>query len=179
MEIKYRIQLPQLVKELGLPSIGVEIGVAEGYSSRDFLENGLEKLYSVDAWTTLKQIGDGGFEQPWYDKNYEAAVKLLAPFKERSIILRGFSSDMTKHVPDNSIGLLYLDGDHSYEGVIRDLREWSPKLVKGGVIAGHDYMNKQYGVNQAAHEFANMLGVRLEVIKENKAEDAGFYFIKP
>jgi hypothetical protein len=176
MEIKHRIQLPQLVKELGLPSIGVEIGVAEGFSSRDFLENGLHKLYSVDAWRTLNQSGDGGQVQEWHDRNYESAVKLLAPFKERSVILRGLSSDMIKDVPDNSIGLLYLDGDHSYEGVKRDLTEWYPKVVSGGIIAGHDYEMKQYGVKQAVHEFAKS---EVFLIPEHKSEDAGFYFLKP
>lgn len=176
MEIKHRIQLPQLLRELGLPSIGVEIGVAEGFSSRDFLENGLEKLYSVDAWKKLPQLGDGGHEQEWHDRNYENAVKLLSPFKARSIILRGLSSEMVTNVPDNSIGLLYLDGDHSYEGVITDLRLWYPKVVSGGVIAGHDYLMKHYGVHQAVHEFAH---TEVHLIPEHKNEDAGFYFTKP
>lgn len=179
MGIKYRVQLPQLVKELGLPSIGVEIGVAEGYSSKDFLENGLEKLYSVDAWRTLNQSGDGGFEQEWHDKNYNDAVTRLTPFKERSIILRGLSSEVTDNVEDNSIGLLYLDGDHSYNGVIRDLTLWYPKVVKGGVIAGHDYLTRHYGVNQAVHDFTNNINAKVHTIPENKNDDAGFYFIKP
>lgn len=176
MEIKHRIQLPQLLKELGLPSIGVEIGVAEGFSSKDFLENGLEKLYSVDPWRKLDQAGDGGFDQEWHDKNYKDAVKRLAPFKERSTILRGLSSEMVSKFNDNSIGLLYLDGDHSYEGVMNDLKIWFPKVVSGGVIAGHDYLMTQYGVNRAVHEFAP---TQVFLIPEHKNEDAGFYFIKP
>lgn len=174
MEIKHRIQLPQLIKELGLPSIGVEIGVAEGFSSKDFLENGLEKLYSIDAWKTLEQAGDGGFSQEWHDKNYRDAVARLAPFKERSIILRGLSSEMVDKVKDNSIGLLYLDGDHSYEGVMNDLKLWSPKVVRGGIIAGHDYLMTAYGVNRAVNEFAKS---KVHLISEHKNEDAGFYFI--
>jgi len=179
MEVRYRIQLPALLKELRLPLIGVEIGVAEGYSSADFLTAGLEKLYSVDAWKTLNQSGDGGFDQEWHDKNYFDAVNRLNPFKEKSVILRGYSSDMVDMVKDDSIGLLYLDGDHSYEGVKRDLNEWFGKVVKGGVIAGHDYMMMHYGVHRAAHEFADKLGVVVNMIPENKTEDAGFYFIKP
>lgn len=176
MEIKHRIQLPQLLRELGLPSIGVEIGVAEGFSSRDFLENGLEKLYSVDAWKKLEQNGDGGFPQDWHDRNYNDTVKRLAPFKERSIILKGLSSEMVNKVKDNSIGLLYLDGDHSYDGVMSDLKLWFPKVVSGGVIAGHDYLMQHYGVHQAVHEFAP---TQVNLIPEHKNEDAGFYFLKP
>lgn len=37
------------------------------------------------------------------------------------------------------IDLLWIDGDHSYEGVARDLDDWSPLVKVGGIIAGHDY----------------------------------------
>ncbi len=179
MEIKYRVQLPQLVRELGLPSIGVEVGVAEGNSSKDFLDNGLETLYSVDAWQTLNQKGDGGYEQEWHDKNYADAKERLARFKERSIIIKGLSQEVAEGFENESIGFLYLDGDHSYEGVKRDLEAWVPKVVKGGVIAGHDYLSGEYGVNQAVNEFANKLRVKVITIPENKTDDAGFYFLKP
>lgn len=36
------------------------------------------------------------------------------------------------------IRLLFIDGDHSYDGVARDLSLWSPFVVHGGVIALHD-----------------------------------------
>jgi len=179
MEVKYRTQLPQLVKELGLPSIGVELGVAEGFSSKDFLENGLLTLYSVDAWKTLNQKGDGGYEQEWHDNNYADAVERLKRFKDRSIIIRGLTHEVANNFEDESIGFLYLDGDHSYEGVKRDLEAWYSKVVKGGVIGGHDYLNGAYGVNQAVHEFCNKIGVSPQTIPENQEVDAGFYFIKP
>lgn len=179
MEVKYRIQLPKLLKGLNIPSIGVEIGVAEGNSSKDFIENGLEKLYSIDAWKTLNQKGDGGYEQEWHDKNYADAVKRLSVFGDRSVIIKGLSHEISKTFNDESIGFLYLDGDHSLEGVRRDLESWYPKVMKGGVIAGHDYLMSHYGVNQAVHEFTNKIGVKVYTIPENKTDDAGFYFIKP
>jgi predicted O-methyltransferase YrrM len=37
------------------------------------------------------------------------------------------------------IDLLFIDGDHSYEGVKTDYLTWSPFVHKGGVIAFHDY----------------------------------------
>jgi len=59
--IKYRSQLPSLLKDLGLPMVAVEIGVAEGYNSIDLLNNGILKLYMVDNWGTINgQRGDGG-----------------------------------------------------------------------------------------------------------------------
>lgn len=42
------------------------------------------------------------------------------------------------------IRLLFIDGDHSYEGVKRDFELWSDLLVEGGIIGFHDYMSKGY-----------------------------------
>jgi len=178
MEIKYRIELPKLLKHLGLPLIGVEIGVAEGNNSRDLLENGMEIFHSVDSWTKLNQKGDGGYEQAWHDENYRQAKEKLSKYPG-STIIKTTSVNAAQAAPDEYYSLLYLDGDHSYEGVKSDLDAWYPKVVKGGVIAGHDYKMGHYGVNQAVNEFANKLGVTVTVIPENKDDDAGFYFIKP
>lgn len=39
---------------------------------------------------------------------------------------------------DEPIELLFLDANHTYEGVKRDWDLWVPKLVEGGVLAMHD-----------------------------------------
>jgi hypothetical protein len=36
------------------------------------------------------------------------------------------------------VGLLFIDGDHSYDAVRRDLELWRPKLVANGFVAFHD-----------------------------------------
>lgn len=176
--IQYRRELVELMKLLDLPLVGVEVGVATGCFSRDLLQAGMEKLYSVDAWQTLNQRGDGSSDQEWHDKNYEEALRLLTPFGEKSIILRGLSTEMAKQVPDNTLGLAYFDGDHSKEGVLENLKDWYPKVVSGGIIGSHDYENENYGVKQAFEEF---VGGRFEIhlLPEDKSEDAGAFFIKP
>jgi cephalosporin hydroxylase len=39
---------------------------------------------------------------------------------------------------DRQVDLLFIDGDHSYEGVRRDFDLYSPLVGKGGMIALHD-----------------------------------------
>src|SRR6202043_3903805 len=39
------------------------------------------------------------------------------------------------------IRLLWIDGDHSYEGAKKDLDGFLPRLVPGGVVAFHDALN--------------------------------------
>lgn len=172
--VKYRHDLPKLLKSLGLPLVGSELGVAEGNFSRDLLSEGMEKLYSVDAWATLEGRGDGANSQEWHDENFRKTMEKLIPFGDKSVILRGLTSEMANKVPDSSLGLLYLDAAHWYEDVIRDLQVWAPKVVDGGIIAGHDYLAFQYGVNSAVKDF---FSGKIYTIEENKPEDAGFLFV--
>ena len=42
---------------------------------------------------------------------------------------------------ETKIRLLFIDGDHSYEGCKNDIQEWSHYVTTGGMIAIHDYGN--------------------------------------
>lgn len=175
--IKYRRELNQIIN-LSLPA--VEVGVAEGYFSADMLSWGLPKLYMVDIWKHENVQGDGSMPDEWHNKNYIAAMDRVAKYGDKAVPLRGFSKDMVNNVPDESLGLVYIDAGHSYEDCLLDLQLWFPKLVHGGVMAGHDYLNKSYGVYPAVWNYT-MGGRMYEVftLHEDKDEDAGFYFIKP
>jgi hypothetical protein len=43
---------------------------------------------------------------------------------------------------DPRVRLLFIDGDHTYDGCKNDIDSWSQYLVPGGVIAVHDYGNE-------------------------------------
>jgi len=58
---------------------------------------------------------------------------------ERVTFLQGASDSVAKRFEDGSVDLVFLDADHSEDGVLRDLEAWLPKLRPGGIIAGHDY----------------------------------------
>lgn len=180
LNLRYRRDLPLLMKELGLPMIAVECGVAEGYNSADLLSNGIEKLYMCDVWATIPgQKGDGGFDQEWHDMNYQKAIERVKKFGSKAIILKGYSEAMSLRVADNHLGLVYIDSDHSYEGVMLDIAVWWPKLVSGGLMAFHDHEMTQYGVKHAVQEFARSNKLPINLIPEDKREDAGAWIQKP
>lgn len=52
----------------------------------------------------------------------------------------GFSHDHVDHV-NESLDLLFLDGDHSYDAIRRDFEDWSSKLKPGGYLAMHDVVH--------------------------------------
>ncbi len=174
--VKHRIDLVKLLKDLKLPLIGAELGCAEGYFSNDLLEQGLEKLFMVDAWQTLPVKGDGGFPQDWHDANFKAALQRVEKHGTKAVVLRGLTAEMAKEVPDESLGLVYIDADHSYSGAMADILAWAPKLVPFGIMAFHDYLAPQYGVNRAVNEYARSKNYRVYNIPENKPEDAGALF---
>lgn len=48
------------------------------------------------------------------------------------------SIDFFKKYPDKTYDYIYIDGDHSYEGVSLDYKLFWPKLKKGGYMVFHD-----------------------------------------
>lgn len=163
----------ELYKILPLKPVIAEIGTASGLFARDMANWGASKLYVVDMWKHIPNFsGDGGYDQEWHDKNLENATKLLKPFPVT--FLRGDSAQMAVNVPDASLDLLYLDACHAFECVMADLKAWVPKVKKGGIVAGHDYSNSDYGVMPAVSEFFIKNGYKVNYIPENGADD-GFW----
>ncbi len=69
-------------------------------------------------------------------------------------IYRTDSVEATNHFPDEYFDWIYIDADHSYEGCKRDLNAWYPKLKKGGMFCGHDFLDGEipagiFGVKSA------------------------------
>lgn len=177
MQIHTRPELGKLLTHFNLPKIAVEVGVAEGRFTEEMLKWGLDELILIDAWQHLEQFGDGRMPQEWHDNNLQQVRERIAKAYISVRVLKGLSSEMVKLIPDNSIGLVYLDGDHSYNGALADLKAFLPKLVTGGIMAGHDYLSPDYGVEKAVNEFTHG---RFEVntIPEEDIYNAGFWFIK-
>jgi autotransporter strand-loop-strand O-heptosyltransferase len=54
---------------------------------------------------------------------------------------------------DNSLDLVFIDADHDYESVLEDIEGWFHKVKKGGILAGHDFLDYFPGVEKAVREF--------------------------
>lgn len=174
--IRYRRELNQLLAD-PLTAVCVEIGVAEGYNAGQMLEWGIKTLHLVDAWRELKGgKGDIGFEQDWHDANLRACRDRLAVYGDKAVYHRMMSLEASRTFQDASVDLVYLDASHDEQSVWDDLIAWVPKVKKGGICAGHDFFSRAYGVQKAVNRFCQGR-FKVEVIREDKDEDAGFYFI--
>lgn len=62
-------------------------------------------------------------------------------FPDRAEIVATSSIAAAAVCPDHWFDLVFLDADHSEEGLRADLAAWLPKVKAGGWIGGHDYDN--------------------------------------
>ena len=57
-----------------------------------------------------------------------------------------------------AVGMIFIDGDHSYSGVKRDYDCWIPSIIPGGILIFHDSTNPAIGpyrvINEAIAEGA-------------------------
>lgn len=173
--IKHRSEIYKLLPK---DFFAAELGCAEGFYSAELLSMGAGRLYMVDAWQTLVQSGDGSNPQKWHDQNYYAAMGRVAKYDEKVIVLRGLTTEMAKHIPDESLDLVYVDACHTFKCVMADINAYWPKLKENGIMAFHDYLAKEYGVYDAVNEFADWHNLKVNLIPEHKDEDAGAWVVK-
>jgi predicted O-methyltransferase YrrM len=72
----------------------------------------------------------------------------------------GFSHDVVATLGADPIGMLWIDGDHSYASVRKDFDDWFPRLESGGWYAMHDTVNAWHGPTRLARE---LLGHRADL----------------
>jgi len=137
-------------------AVFVEIGTWKGKSAVFMAEKIREsrkniKFYTIDLFENIKGYDSdldiiAGTVLEKYYKNIE-------PVKNYLETLIGDSKELYKNFENESIDFLFLDGDHTYKGVLKDLQLWFPKVKIGGIAAGHDYDEDSCGVRQAVDQF--------------------------
>jgi len=190
LQIETREQLPLLLNQLNLSSVGAEIGVQEGLYSETILQkSNLKRLYSIDCWKSVDKSKYIDIANKTQLNHYYKLLKTflrLRKFKKRSRILREFSKDASKKFKDESLDFAYIDAQHSYEACKVDINLWWPKIKKGGVLAGHDYINGmrkegEFEVKKAVDEFVKINNLKLFVTNASQGDSAdwpSWYLIK-
>lgn len=62
-----------------------------------------------------------------------------AIYSTPAVFMHMSSAQAAAFISDGSLDLVFIDADHSYDGVAQDIALWTPKVRKGGIISGHDY----------------------------------------
>ncbi|MEM1075090.1 MAG: glycosyltransferase family 2 protein [Pseudomonadota bacterium] len=128
---------------------GAEIGVWNGGFSEFILKVTRPKeLTLIDPWDLLSdQSEDERTHKKHADANFMEDMFLnvtkLYGQMENVKIVKGFSADVLSDFPDNYFDWVYIDGNHQYDFVKKDVEIAFRKVRSGGTIAGDDFFWKR------------------------------------
>src|SRR5208282_3373796 len=124
----------------------VEVGSFKGKSS-GFLAAGLTRggnLACVDTWSNDAMP----YDEP--DDSMSEFLGNMSRYRDCIDVCRGRSAEVAAGW-SRPVDLLFIDGDHSYEGCSADLTSWLPYVRCGGWLAFHD--SSVDGVTGAIRDF--------------------------
>lgn len=134
------------------PKTGAEIGVKEGRFIHFMLETfPCLTMYAVDPWEDQPGANEDYIGWNW-NQIYQQYRQKIAGNENRVIELREYSDSAADNVPDGSLDFAFIDAQHDYESVLKDIEAWYPKIKEGGLLCGHDYDNNFKGVCRAVDE---------------------------
>jgi hypothetical protein len=150
------------IQQLGDNLIGCELGVCLAFTLRYFFDQNapVSKVYAVDAYQPYMDHW-GMVTQEMVDRWKLQAQALLTPYQDRVTILEMDSISASEHMADGELDYIFIDGDHSYDAVCKDLRAYWSKVKQGGIFAGHDWNLPD--VYRAVNDFRTEYGITTEI----------------
>jgi len=137
------------------PITVVEIGTFEGENAANILkELNVEKLYIIDPYKSYAEFGTRDPEtEEKLPLAYYRAKKRLNKYKDKIVLLKKKSDESVNDIP--KADFVYIDGNHAYEFVKNDIKNYFPKVKDGGILAGHDITNVKFNkdIVKAVMEF--------------------------
>ena len=145
--------------------VGVEIGVRESNNAERMLNElkNLKMLYLIDPYKDYFDVESNVLERVNIFKGY-SLDKLNRNHVGRFVFVYKTSDNAVNDIPD-VLDFVYIDGNHAYDFVKRDIELFYPKVKFGGVFGGHDYNCK--GVKCAVDNFVKKYGYKLFVCNQD------------
>jgi len=167
--------LYDLIKDyVNQDAIMVEIGSYRGASTELFAKH-CKKIHAIDPWSKVVEgkyvnVTRATRKMPAQMEAEEVFLKRMSAYNNVEII-KDFSYNVYDRFEDQSLDMIYIDGHHTFDAALEDVRQWLPKLKTGGVLAGHDY---------SLPEIKKLVDMITESIPERKRyRDTSWAFVKP
>ncbi len=151
-----------------------EIGVAEGEFSKCILNDTKpETLHLIDPWEFQNRQDyiddDNNVDEEEQERRFKQVSSMftMEAMKGQVKIHRTYSSEAANSFEGGSLNWVYLDGMHTYEGVLEDLMTYESKLTETGFFLCDDFTNNaaaremNFGVVDAVREFTRSNGWHL------------------
>ena len=158
------------------PAVVVEIGTASGGGLLLFARAAARDAVIVSIDLPGGEFG-GGYRR-WRTPLY----RTFAGPRQSVRLIRGDShAPGTAHrlasiLAGRPIDFLFIDGDHTYQGVSRDFDLYHPFVRPGGIIAFHDIVKHPAGIRCEVDRFWEQIKTRfhhLEIVEDRNAGFAG------
>jgi hypothetical protein len=159
-----------VLKELGSRNIIAEIGVGFGDFSCNLLRTFKPiKFVAIDLFNVTKD-GKWGRALQESGKNHMSYFKqqVAKDLEETELIIKqGVSWEEIAKFQDNFFDYIYIDADHKYESVKKDISIAQAKVKLGGLLQCNDFTHfdsynfVHYGVPRAVFELINQGNFKL------------------
>lgn len=118
----------------------VEIGSWKGYSTIQLARNARAPVYAIDP-----HKGTFGHRREGVKDTYDKFVQNINRYgvRNRVVPLRMTSIEARRRY-NISFDVLFIDGDHTFEGTAEHYNSWGRLLPRGGFIAFHDVYNPEF-----------------------------------
>ncbi len=124
----------------------LELGCFEGLSTVNIAATA-RSVVAVDSFEGTGTVHEGS------DTERAMRANLANAGIDNVTVIRGFFSDVLIGLHE-LFDVIFIDGSHDYESVVRDIALSLRLLARGGVLAFHDYDNDHPGVVQAVNELS-------------------------
>ena len=146
--------------------VGIEIGTFDGWNALSILRNlNIKKLYLIDPYFTYQDFEEFVNGQEYLNKREKQAHKLLRKYKSKIVWIKDTSDNALKLIKERA-DFIYIDGNHKYKFVKKDINNYYKILKSKGILAGHDIENglmPHEGVTKAVLEFINKFKLKLYI----------------
>lgn len=162
------VQLEHLWVTNGRPVQIAEVGCWKGHSTAYLMQVLAQRnvpfvLMAVDLWHPDYFVGHSqlppelraGLGEDALFAMFMANTAFVTTWDTKKgdlLVVREDSALAARHVEDQSVDMVFIDADHTYDAVVRDINAWLPKVRPGGILAGHDYWVRDPGVVKAVNE---------------------------
>jgi hypothetical protein len=122
--------------------LGSWVGLTTVHLAAACRARGRGEVFAVDTFTAIREGGSTYASAAKYGGNTLARFRETVGASGLADLIHtrvGLTTEVAEQHRDRPVRFLFIDADHSYEGVKADFETWSPQVVPGGYIVFHDY----------------------------------------
>lgn len=167
-----RESIYEFMAKYGGFALGAEIGVQSGKNAKMMLDliPGLT-LICIDPWKGFSRTTN----EVRASRHYNQCVERLKGCPVKYMVTT--SLEAVQQIEDGSLDFVYIDALHNFCSVMMDIIQWTPKVRKGGIVAGHDYFeNYKFGVVDAVRAYTRANNIHNWYVTKEKY--ASWFFVK-